>query len=704
MRDADLDLTMIVRLIRRRIRFIGILTVVLTLLVLPFIMMLKSVYRAEARFLIQQPISPDPTGAKTAFNLDDEVQRVSARAIADRIVAQFDLAQRPEFNPDLQPVSAMAKLVAAAKTSISGTAAALPAPKTDPAERVLAAFYDRLSVGRQTDSIMQIGFKSTDPELAADVPNAMIDAYIADRKAFHESRIQEALTLVNARIAAQQSVVDKAAETVSAFQKQNGVTSAGHVVDLQTNQLVLLNAQQADLHKRRVELQSKIASVDAALSGSGAVPMNETDTLVQLRQNLQQEQNELTRLSSRFGDGFAGVQTQRTRIASLEGAIQRELKAWGLSMRAQLAQLDTEEAQLAANDVAAQGTLSKTSIAELQLSDLVRRAGVQTQILEGIEAEKSQLEGLRNLAVFDLELLTPATLPLWPEGHGRKIYLVLAIFASGFIALTLAGILELTDRTLRSHQQLLGEPGLLPVGMLPVSGKRNSTHVLGQARYQPGSRLKEALRGVLLAMENENGGVQPISLMITTARPHEGASFVANELAHELLESGRNVLIVDALTPKSRFWQRRNPPVQPGLAEYLRREAPLSELVADTDYKGLHVLHRGNGPLTHLHDAERIEHILDYGSAFGQLVIFICPPVLNNTSVLRIAAVVHRVMLVIDWGVTPRESVLLTAQRLRAGHVDRVLTLLNRVQPKRHALYSYRDAAAFSGQSSVSGW
>lgn len=700
-RDFDLDLTMIVRLIRRRIWFIGLLTLLLALPALPFIMAMEPVYRGEARFLIQPPIEPDAAGPKTAFSLEDEIQRVSARGNADRIVSQLHLADRPEFNPDLKPPSLLGRAIAVVKTRISGASAAVPAQQPDLATHVLAAFYDRLTVWRQTDSIMQISFQSSDPQLAADVPNAMIDAYIADRRASYEARVQEAMAQVDARLAAQQARVDDATQTVSTFQRQNGVTSTGRVETIQTSQLVQLNEQLADIRKRRGELQAKIASVDAALTGDGPTPLNENDTLVLLRQTLQQAQTEMTRLTSRFGEGFAGVQTQRMRIASLEAAIHDELKAWGRSMSAQLAQLDAEEAQAAANGAAAQGALSKTSIAELQLTDLVRRANVQTQILEGIEAEKSQLEGMRKQQVFDLELLTPATKPIWPEGHGRKVYLALAIIGALFVALTVAGLLELTDKTVRSHQQLAGEPGLVPVGMLPESAKRRTTRGL----RQPDERLKDAVRGVLLAIENGNGGVLPASLMITTARPHEGACFVGQGLACELAERGHNVLLVDALTPPDpRFPFRRKPPALPGLAEYLRREAPLSELVVPTDHKGLHLLPRGNGPLPHINDAERIERILEYGLVSRPLVIFVCPPVLTNTSVLRIAAEVDRVMLVARWGGTPLESLQLAAQRLRNGRVDRVLTLLNRVEPKRHALLSYRDASVFPDQGAFSGW
>jgi Mrp family chromosome partitioning ATPase len=314
------------------------------------------------------------------------------------------------------------------------------------------------------------------------------------------------------------------------------------------------------------------------------------------------------------------------------------------------------------------------------------------------------LEGLRSQPVFDLEMLSPATQPIWPEGRSRSVYLLLAIFASGVIAVTLAGVLELTDRTVRSPQQLAGEPGLVPVGMLPVPATPGGIVTLGERKGKHGPRLEEAFRDVLLAMENENGGLLPDSLMVTTARTDEGAGFVANGLALALVERGRNVLIVDAVTPRSRFWQHNTPGAKPGLAEYLRQEAPLMNLVTDTGFKGLHVLPRGKGTLSHLRDAERIEHILDYAAAFGHLVIFVCPPVVNNASALRIAAVVTRVMLVIGWGATPRDAVLLTSQKLRNGRVDRVLTVLNGVQPRLHALYSYRDAAAFADQTTVSGW
>lgn len=701
LREADLDLSSVLRLIRRRIRFIGVVAAALTLLILPLIMMLQPVYRGEARFLIQPPLVADPAAAKPGFNLDDEVQRVTSRAIADHIVQQFDLTSRPEFNPNLKPASILSKLVGAARVRLLGQSAS-PAPRPDPAEAVLAAFYDRLVVQRQTDSIMQISFRSTDPQLAADVPNAMVEAYLADRRAFHDARIAQAMDQVDARLAAQQARADAATAAVNAFQNQNGVTSAGHVVDIQTNQLVLLNAQRADLQKRRIELQSKIASVEAALAGDGPAPLEEPDSLIQLRQSLQQEKNELTRLSSRFGDGFAGVQTQRARIAGLETAIRAELTAWGQSLKAQLVQLGDEEAQAAASDVAAQGALSRTSIAEMQLTDLVRRASVQTQILEAIQAEKSQLEGLRTQPVFDLEMLSPATVPIWPEGRSRKVYLMLAAFAAVVVAVTAAGLLELTDRTLRSPQQLQGEPGLVAIGLLPVPARRG--HSDGGLDAAPDARLAEALRGVILAMENDNGGVLPASLMITTARPDEGADRVAYGLAHAMADSGHNVLIVDALTPNSQFRLGRKRNVEPGLAEYLRHEHPLAKLATHSKIPGVEVLHHGNGPLAPLVDTTAIEAILDLAAAFGQIVIFVCPPVLNNTSALRIASAVRRVLLVIDWGATPRESVLLSAQRLRVARIDRILTLLNRVQPKQHALYPYRDAAAFADPGSAPGW
>jgi uncharacterized protein involved in exopolysaccharide biosynthesis/Mrp family chromosome partitioning ATPase len=703
-RDADLDLTMIVRLIRRRIGLIGLVTVLLTALILPLIMMIKPVYVGEASFLIQAPLVPDPAGAKTGFNLDDEMQRVLARANVERVVAQFDLASRPEFNPALKKVTGFDRLISNIRTILAGSTGTLPGKEPDRAAAVLTAIYDRLAVTRLPEStnpttspsgFMQISFKSKDPKMAAEVPNALIEAYLSARRAFHESRTQEAMSQVDARISAQQARVDAASQEIRAFQQETGV---GRVVDIQTNQLVLLNAQQADLVKRRLDLQSKIASVDAALADNGPPPLNETDSLVLLRQNLQTEQNELTRLRDRFGDGFNLVQAQRSRIAILEAAIRDELSAWGRSMKAQLAQLDKEEAELAANDSAAHGALSKTSIAEVQLAELVRHAGVQSQILESIESEKSQLEGVSKQPVFDLERLSPATEPIRPQGRGRAMYLILAFFASSMIAVAVAGMIELTDQTVRSHQQLSAEPGLTPVGMLPVRGRR------GQRSGQTDIRFKDALRGVLLAIENENGGVQPTSLMVTTAVPGEAASFVAHAMARELVESGREVLIVDAVTPPDGFLLRGNPRGRPGLAEYLRRDASFLELISDTDLKGLRILHRGDGPLSHLNDAERIEHILDYGSAFDQMVLFICPPVLNNTSVLRIAGVVQRVLLVMDWGVTSRDSVLLASQRLRTGHVDRVLTVLNKVQPKRYALYSYRDAAAFPNQTPVSGW
>ncbi len=113
--EADLDVMMIVRLIRRRKRLILGVTVLLSLLALPMIMQIKPVYQAEARFMIQPVLSIDPSQTENPLAPGDEMERLGAHSLAETVVADLGLAERPEFNSELVPDSAMTKFADSVK-------------------------------------------------------------------------------------------------------------------------------------------------------------------------------------------------------------------------------------------------------------------------------------------------------------------------------------------------------------------------------------------------------------------------------------------------------------------------------------------------------------------------------------------------------------------------------------------------------------
>src|SRR3954469_17913531 len=147
-RDDELDLMAFPRLLRRRLGLIAMVCTVAILVALPPILSIERGYHAESRLLIQKPLTSTLTAVQTEksnqLDLSTEVERLSARTIAERVIERFNLAELPEFNPTLREKSAMNRLLNSVRHSILGGDTST-APTGDTMDLVVSEFFDALS-------------------------------------------------------------------------------------------------------------------------------------------------------------------------------------------------------------------------------------------------------------------------------------------------------------------------------------------------------------------------------------------------------------------------------------------------------------------------------------------------------------------------------------------------------------------------------
>src|SRR5690606_3982946 len=101
------------------------------------------------------------------------------RTLAERVIQELNLAAHPDLRPDgsgFSPVDFVRKLIPALDNSppetVGGKEQRLQAD-------VLRAFNERLSIAPlRNTNLVHVIFESTDPQLAANVANALANAYI----------------------------------------------------------------------------------------------------------------------------------------------------------------------------------------------------------------------------------------------------------------------------------------------------------------------------------------------------------------------------------------------------------------------------------------------------------------------------------------------------------------------------------------------
>ena len=127
-----------------------------------------------------------------------------------------------------------------------------------PEERVLEAYYDRLTVFPVEKShVIVIDFLSENPELAARVANAIADAYLKRQQEAKQDQARSASTWLSGEIETMRKKVADAEAKVEAFRAKSNPLVGPNNTTLSVQQLGDLNAQLAAARAQKSDADAK---------------------------------------------------------------------------------------------------------------------------------------------------------------------------------------------------------------------------------------------------------------------------------------------------------------------------------------------------------------------------------------------------------------------------------------------------------------
>jgi protein-tyrosine kinase len=188
-------------------------------------------------------------------------------------------------------------------------------------------------------------------------------------------------------------------------------------------------------------------------------------------------------------------------------------------------------------------------------------------------------------------------------------------------------------------------------------------------------------------------GNLPRSIMVTSAAPGEGKTFVAANLAVTIAQNiNEHVLLMDGDLRRpcihSRFGFNR----APGLSEYLLNGTRLSEFLLKTGIEKLTILPGGNPPHnpSELLSSKKMSELLEQVTTrySDRYVIVDSPPPQLAAETRAIAKQVDGILIVVKSGGTPREMV---ADLVEMMGKEKVLgVVFNRFDIRSSGYYGYR--------------
>jgi capsular exopolysaccharide synthesis family protein len=203
------------------------------------------------------------------------------------------------------------------------------------------------------------------------------------------------------------------------------------------------------------------------------------------------------------------------------------------------------------------------------------------------------------------------------------------------------------------------------------------------AGFEPG-RFTDAyriLRTQVLTRLQKNGWN---SLAVTSPGAHEGKTLTAVNLAISLaMEVNSTVLLVDANLRAPRVHKFFGLPAEPGLADYLRADTPLEELLVHPAGIGRFVVLPGGRPL--LDSAEMLNSpkmtrlVEELKRRYPtRIVIFDLAPLLSAADALAFAPYVDAALLVVEDGATGTDELERAVGLLKDTQL--IGTVLNKAQ------------------------
>lgn len=316
-------------------------------------------------------------------------------------------------------------------------------------------------------NVISVGFRSSDPAMAAKVANAFVQAYLDVSLELRVDPAKQYSAFFDRRAAELRANVDRAQARLSTYQRESGVVIAsdgqldveGARLNELSSQLVALQALAADSGSRQAQAQAGAADRMQEVLNNPA--------LSGLRSDITRAEARFQELTSRLGDNHPQVVEARANIASLRGRLDGETRRVTGSLGVTNTINRQREAEIRTALEVQRARVQRMRSARDEGAVLIRDVDAAQRAYEAVVARLNQTSLESQTTQGNAYVLSRAAPPTSPSSPHVVRNLVLAVVAGTMLAIIVTLLVEAVDRrvnTVEDASDLLGLPFL---GVLP---------------------------------------------------------------------------------------------------------------------------------------------------------------------------------------------------------------------------------------------
>ena len=643
----------------------------------------EPIYQARARLLHQANDSestalPGLEGAsRRESKLDNQIEIIKSSAIAEEVIERLDLR-----NDEGEVLST-------------------------------GGFLSNLTVNSLGDTdILEISYDSPNPEEAANVVNAVMDAYRESNIEINRAQATAEREFIESQLPETEQELETEEERLRQFKEENNIIAleeeASSTVNILSNldrQIIEAQASLDDSRTRIEQLTQRLGlpPQDAILASS----LSESESVQTVLKDYQELEAELAQKRARYQPDHPVIQSleeDRAALASLleervNNVLQEELPAEEISgdFNLQLSSMKIDLVQdLVDAEINYSAQVSKIEgLREEQQQYQNRKATLpqleqnQRQLQRQLQASQSTYEALlkrlqevriaENQTQGNARIVEAASAPDNPISPRIALNLALAGILGAMLGIATALIVDARDRTLKTVQEIKDKLSYTLLGSIPLLGKQASALPM---QDQPRSAVSEAFRMLQANLKFSRVDEKLQVIVLTSAVPNEGKSTVTANLGLALAELGNRVLILDADMRRPSQHQVWEEPNSVGLSNVLVDQSEISTVTKEL-HPNLELLTAGAPPPNPiaLLESQRLADLLDKCSQAYDYVLIDTPPIAVGADAALLGKLAQGTLLVVRPGTADLTSATGAKEMLQRSGQPVLGMVINGVNP-----------------------
>jgi len=298
----------------------------------------------------------------------------------------------------------------------------------------------------------------------------------------------------------------------------------------------------------------------------------------------------------------------------------------------------------------------------------------------------------------NVRILNEAGVPGSPSGPDRPRMILMAGLVALFLSIALVVLLDSLDDKINNEDDI-GQSIRLPYLGAVFKIKKVKDDLVRDAYllHEPLSETAEAFKNLRVNINFATALEHRKTLLITSALPEEGKTFVACNLAVSKAQDGKKVLLVDADLRRPKIHKVFGLENTSGLSNLLTAGLSYEGVLQHTQLENLDVITSGppspNPP--ELFSARAMQDFIAAVTKAYEIVVFDSPPAYHIPDVLVLGMVLGGVVLVVQAHKTSYKVILKTKEHITEKGVRIIGALLNNLEvskekaPYYHHYYAH---------------